>query len=66
MKKLVIAGLLSGLMVPGFGSIGEHQAAVYAQKKDDKQRKDPVGPPVVKDKGSRGDKKDPPKKDKKH
>lgn len=66
MKRFVIAAVLSGFLIPGFGLSSGHSGTVYAQKKEDRQKKDPVGPPVVKDKGKGERPKDPPKKDKKH
>jgi hypothetical protein len=70
MKKLVIIAMLSGLVVGGTGFFDVDQGSAYAQKKDDKRHddrrhKDPVGPPVVRDKGPKGEKpKEPPRKGK--
>ena len=56
MKKLFLYILIALFSVPAFGTLPARDATVYAQKKGgdkgkDRERKDPPGPPVVKDKG---------------
>jgi len=68
MKKLLVAILISAFMLTGAPLVESQEMLVaYADqkdKKDDKRRKDPPGPPIVRPKG--GEKpKDPPRKDKK-
>jgi hypothetical protein len=66
MKKVLIAIILALFSVTAIGTSTTPALSAYAQKKDDK-KKDPPGPPIVRDKGPRGDDrpKDRPKKDKK-
>ena len=53
-------GMAATVPTPGNGSV------VLAQKRDkDDKRKDPPGPPVVRDKEKRDKPKEPPRKDKK-
>lgn len=66
MKKFFLCIVIALFSVPTFGILPARDAIVYAQKKDgdkgkDKERKDPPGPPVVKDKERP---KDNPRKDK--
>lgn len=56
---LSLFGMTASMPTPGNGSV------VLAQRKDkDEKKKDPPGPPVVRDKGKQEKHKDPPRKDK--
>ena len=66
MKKVILIvtlslfGLTAVITAPPSGSI------VWAQKKDRDDKKNPAGPPVIRDKGNKDKPKDPPpKKDRK-
>jgi hypothetical protein len=61
MKKVVLTIALSIFSVTAIGALPTQVASVYAQKSEDKKKKDPPGPPIVKDKGSDQRPKDPPK-----
>jgi hypothetical protein len=56
MKKLAVAILLSFAVIAGSSFAPDNLPSVaYAQKKDDKGgRKNPPGPPVIRDKGPKG------------
>jgi hypothetical protein len=63
MKKVILAFAIAFLGSATVAGVPVSAASVYDQKKDDRGKKDPPGPPVVtpkqpKDKG--GDKKPPP------
>jgi hypothetical protein len=58
MKKIFVYILLALFSITAMGVVPARDVVVYAQK-DKREKKDPPGPPVVKDKG----KKDVPKKD---
>lgn len=67
MQKFLLTITLSLFVVAGIGTMPSSNSVVFAQKRDkDEKKKDPPGPPVVKDKGGNQEKpKDsPPKKDK--
>jgi len=51
MKKVVLAISLAIFSVTAVGTLPTHSSIAYAQKSDDKKKKDPPGPPIVKDKG---------------
>jgi hypothetical protein len=51
MKKVVLTITLAIFTLTGIGTLPVHSSLVYAQKSDDKKKKDPPGPPIVKDKG---------------
>jgi hypothetical protein len=53
---LALFGVASVVMVPPYSSVA------YAQKKDKDDKKNPSGPPVIKDKGGRDKPKEPPPK----
>lgn len=56
---LSLFGITAWVPTPGSGSV------VFAQKKDkDEKKKDPPGPPVIRDKEKQEKHKEPPKKDK--
>jgi len=63
MKKVLLALILSVSF--GANVVVLEPAVVFAQGKDDKKRKDPPGPPVVKDKRNEPKPKEPPPKRKK-
>jgi uncharacterized alpha/beta hydrolase family protein len=67
MKKVFLLITLSLFGVTGLVTTPGSRSVVFAQKKDkDEKKKDPPGPPVIKDKGRQDKPKDaPPKKDKK-
>jgi hypothetical protein len=55
MKKFFLCIVIALFAVTAFGALPARDSIVYAQKKGDdkgrdKERKDPPGPPVVKDK----------------
>ncbi|HSE99123.1 MAG TPA: hypothetical protein VLD57_12720 [Blastocatellia bacterium] len=50
MKKLVLAIFLAMFGVTTLGTLPSDCTAVYAQKKGGDKKKDPPGPPVVRDK----------------
>jgi hypothetical protein len=50
MKKVVLAIVLAIFGVTAIGTLPTHYSFAYAQK-NDKKKKDPPGPPIVKDKG---------------
>lgn len=57
---LALFGVTSSVITPGSGSV------VFAQKKDkDEKKKDPPGPPVIRDKEKHEKPKEAPRKDKK-
>jgi hypothetical protein len=51
MKKVVLAIALAFFSVNMIGALPTPSSFAYAQKGDDKKKKDPPGPPIVKDKG---------------
>jgi hypothetical protein len=60
MKKLAVAILLSFAVIAGSSFVPDFPAVAYAQKKEDKgERKNPPGPPKVRDKGPKGGDKQP-------
>ena len=61
MKKVVLAIALAIFSVTAIGALPTQASFVYAQKSDDKKRKDPPGPPIVKDKRQDSKPKDAPK-----
>ena len=65
-KKLVLIGILVCLTSGGFFDLMPSNSCVYAQKKDDKRdnRKQPSGPPIVRDKRDNPPPKRPPSKQK--
>ncbi|HYP25711.1 MAG TPA: hypothetical protein VE262_03245 [Blastocatellia bacterium] len=70
MKKIFTYALLALFSITVMGVAPARGLAVYAQfeiaQKDRKEKKDPPGPPVVRDKGKKGEGKKPePKKGKK-
>jgi hypothetical protein len=65
MKKVVLAITLALFGVTALGTLPSDAVMVYAQKKGEDKKKDPPGPPVVRDKGRDQKPKDPPKRDKK-
>ena len=65
MKKVVLAITLALFGVTALGTVPSDAVTVYAQKKGEDKKKDPPGPPVVRDKGRDSKPKDPPKRDKK-
>ena len=65
MKKLFLAITLALFGMTNLSATTLSAASVYAQKKGDDKKKDPPGPPVVKDKGHDQRPKEPPKKGKK-
>ena len=65
MKKVVLALVLALFGVTTVGTIPAHASAIYAQKRGEDKKKDPPGPPVVKDKGQDQKPKESPKRDKK-
>ena len=66
MKKVVLAITLALFGVTALGTVPSDAVTVYAQKKKgEDKKKDPPGPPVVRDKGRDSKPKDPPKRDKK-
>lgn len=64
MKKVVLAITLALFGVTALGTVPSDAVMVYAQKKGEDKKKDPPGPPVVRDKGRDQKPKDPPKRDK--
>ncbi len=69
MKKIVLLIAIALFGITAVGSMPSEDFAVYAQKKG-KEKKDPPGPPVVKDKepkdkGGNDRSKDRPKRDRK-
>ena len=64
MKKVVLAITLALFGVTAIGTLPSDAVMVYAQKKGEDKKKDPPGPPVVRDKGRDQKPKDPPKRDK--
>jgi uncharacterized alpha/beta hydrolase family protein len=68
MKKFFLAILIALFSVTALGVSPFEAQTVYAQKKDEdkkKDKKDPPGPPVVREKDKEKPKNDKPKKDKK-
>ena len=65
MKKVFLAITLALFGVTALGIVPSDAVMVYAQKKGEDKKKDPPGPPVVRDKGRDQKPKDPPKRDKK-
>ncbi|MFY9554758.1 MAG: hypothetical protein WAV20_09280 [Blastocatellia bacterium] len=66
MKKVVLIITLSLFGVTaGFSTPGNPSVALAQKRDKDDKKKDPPGPPVIKDKGRRDQPKEPPKKDKK-
>jgi hypothetical protein len=61
MKKAVLSIALAIFSVTAIGTLPTQSSFVYAQKRDDKKKKDPPGPPIVKDKGQDQKPKPPPK-----
>ncbi|MFP5261668.1 MAG: hypothetical protein ACLGJB_07160 [Blastocatellia bacterium] len=61
MKKAVLAISLAIFSVTAIGSAPAHASVAYWQKQEDKKRKDPPGPPIVKDKGQDQKPKEPPR-----
>ena len=64
MKKFFLCVVIALFSVTAFGSFPSDTAIVYAQKKGEdkgKEKKDPPGPPVVKDKERPKPPKDKPK-----
>jgi len=56
---ITLFGMTASVPTPGSGSV------IFAQKKDkDEKKKDPPGPPVIRDKEKQEKPKEPPKKDK--
>ena len=51
MKKIGLLIALAIFSVTAVGTLPTESSFVYAQKSDDKKKKDPPGPPIVKDKG---------------
>jgi hypothetical protein len=63
MKRLFLAITLALFSVTNLNVTQVNAASAYEQKKgDDNKKKDPPGPPVVKDKGHDQRPKEPPKK----
>lgn len=65
MKKVFLAIMLALFGVTALGTMPSDAVVVYAQKRGEDKKKDPPGPPVVKDKGRDSKPKEPPKRDKK-
>jgi hypothetical protein len=66
MKKLFLLIALSLFGVTSLAATPCSGSVVFAQKDKDEKKKDPPGPPVIKDKGKQDKPKEPPpKKDKK-
>lgn len=61
MKKVVLTIALAIFSVTAIGALPTHASLAYGQKHEDKKKKDPPGPPIVKDKGQDQRPKDPPK-----
>jgi hypothetical protein len=61
MKKAVLTIALAIFSVTAIGALPAHASLAYAQKNEDKKKKDPPGPPIVKDKGQDQRPKDSPK-----
>jgi hypothetical protein len=51
MKKVVLAITLAIFSVTAIDAFPTPDSLAYAQKGEDKKKKDPPGPPIVKDKG---------------
>ncbi|HLG16758.1 MAG TPA: hypothetical protein VJH03_19990 [Blastocatellia bacterium] len=54
-RRIILAMLVAVFAVAAMPALPSPTFAVYAQKKDDGKKKDPPGPPVVKEKEKRGD-----------
>ncbi|HWP43620.1 MAG TPA: hypothetical protein VNO14_10325 [Blastocatellia bacterium] len=50
MKRLFLAILIAVFGITALGSLPVDCSVAYTQKKEDKKKKDPPGPPVVRDK----------------
>jgi hypothetical protein len=50
MKKVVLAISLAIFSMTAIGTLPTHASSAYGQKGEDKKKKDPPGPPIVKDK----------------
>ena len=61
MKKVVLTITLAIFSVTAIGALPTPASVAYAQKGEDKKKKDPPGPPIVKDKGQDQKPKSPPK-----
>lgn len=61
MKKLVLSISLAIFSVTAIGAMPMQASFAYGQKSEDKKKKDPPGPPIVKDKGQDQKPKEPPK-----
>jgi hypothetical protein len=61
MKKVVLAITLAIFSVTAIGALPTAASVAYGQKGEDKKKKDPPGPPIVKDKGPDQKPKDRPK-----
>ena len=61
MKKVILSIALAIFSVTAIGTLPTQSSFVYAQKGNDKKKKDPPGPPIVKDKGQDQKPKEPPK-----
>jgi hypothetical protein len=61
MKKVVLAISLAMFGVTAVGTLPAHASLAYGQKSEDKKKKDPPGPPIVKDKGQDQKPKEPPR-----
>ena len=65
MKKVFLAIMLALFAMTHVGAETLSAEAIYVQKKNDDKKKNPPGPPVVRDKGHDQRPKEPPKKGKK-
>jgi len=66
MKKFFLIITMSLFGIAAVGTVPCAESVVFAQKRDrDEKKKDPPGPPVVKDKGKTEKPKEPPPKGKK-
>lgn len=64
MKRVFLAITLALFALMNAGAAPLSEAVIYAQKKGEDKRKEPSGPPVVRNKGQDSRPKDPPKKGK--
>jgi hypothetical protein len=64
MKKIFLAITLALFSITALGIMPSDAVVIYAQKRGEDKKKDPPGPPVVRDKGRDSKPKEPPKRDK--